>query len=139
MSKLVELLEGSQYARLSALPTPRSTKTFSVRDQSTVGKQQANAVDFFTNTYQTGFNIDKSKLTLTGFKKANTDNNTDYTGDNTSTVGALGTYTRLFNTYGKVGSLVLRYSASDTAKHFITMNSSAKGVELQYTAPTNYK
>ena len=59
MSKLEELFKGSQYARLNTIPG--GNKNFSVRNQSNTEQniRQGNAVDFFPNTYQDGFDVNK--------------------------------------------------------------------------------
>lgn len=145
MSKLVDLLKGSQYARLNSLsghsPNNASPKNFSVRKQSDTEKEvrQGNAVDFLSNTYQTGFNVDKTGLSVTGFRKAETTQTSDYTGNPTGTAtienNAFDSYNRFAldafrNSYSS--KLVHKYLATDSEKQYKTQQETAAGVVLTY-------
>lgn len=106
MSKLVELLgKTNLYSRLNTIkanPADANGKTYSVRKQSDDtaavpetkdrdGKvtqeakpstRQSNAINAFSDTYQTGFNVYKNSIAPTPatFRKADTSNATDFTG-----------------------------------------------------------
>ena len=139
MSKLVELLEGSKYARLTSIPG--GTKNFSVRKQSDTSKEirQGNAVDFFPNTYQTGFNVNKPSLSVQGFAKSTTEQSSDYTGNPTGTAtidnNAFDSYNRFAkdafrNSYNS--KLIHRYLATDTTEQYRTKQAASAGVVLTY-------
>ena len=139
MSKLLDLFNGSQYSRLNTIPG--GSKNFSVRKQSDTDQsvRQQNAVDFFGNTYQDGFDTGKTSLSVTGFQKSPTTQNSDFTGNpvGTATVenNAFDSYNRFAldafrNTYNS--KLVHRYLATDSTKQYKTQQETALGVVLTY-------
>jgi len=145
MSRLLDLFNGSQYARLNTLsghsPNNANPKNFSVRKQSDVTSEirQTNAVDFFTNTYQSGFKVDKPSLSVQGFAKSVTAQNSDYTGNPTGTAtlenNAFDSYNRFANnaarnTYNS--KLIHKYLATDTTKQYKTQQATTQGVILTY-------
>jgi hypothetical protein len=139
MSKLKELFEGSQYARLNTLPG--GNKNFSVRNQSNTEQsiRQGNAVDFFPNTYQDGFDVNKPSLSVQGFAKAPETQTSDYTGNPTGQAtilnNAFDSYNRFANdafrnTYNS--KLVHRFLATDSTKQYKTQQETSAGVVLTY-------
>lgn len=105
MSKLVELLTGTRYPRLTALSVPGTDTTYSVRNQrggndvetdntktpeenriavatARENKIQSTAAKFFPNTYQTGYNTFKNNVAtgVSSFRKSATAATTDFTG-----------------------------------------------------------
>lgn len=139
MSKLKELFEGSQYARLNSIPG--GNKNFSVRNQSNTEQsiRQGNAVDFFGNTYQDGFDINKPSLSVQGFAKSSTTQNSDFTGNpaGQATVenNAFDSYNRFANdsVRNRYGSkLIHRYLATDSTKQYKTQQATSVGVVLTY-------
>lgn len=147
MSKLVELLENTAlYTRLNKLPGPNTpgSKEFSVRNQSggkdanqeTIGK---NAVDFFSNSYQTGFNVFKQTLSTTGFQKAPDAQTSDYTGN---PLGTATTENNAFDSYNRFATdgfrnkynskLVHKYLATNSTSQYRTINEQTAGVKLVY-------
>ena len=145
MSKLVDLFQGSQYARLNTLsghsPNNATPKNFSVRNQSNTEQniRQENAVDFFPNTYQTGFKVDKPSLSVQGFAKSNAQQTSDFTGNPTGTATtentAFDSYNRfandsLRNSYSS--KLVHKYLATDSTKQYKTQQAASAGVVLTY-------
>jgi hypothetical protein len=139
MSKLKELFEGSQYARLNTLPGGR--KNFSVRKQSDTRQEvrQGNAVDFFDNRYQDGFDVDKPSLSVTGFRKAPESQNSDFTGSPTGQAtlenNAFDSYNRFANdafrnTYNS--KLVHRFLATDSTRQYKTQQQTSAGIVLTY-------
>ena len=137
MSKLLDLFNGSEYARLNSLPANNGTdKTFSVRDQSNTSPeiQQKNAANFIDtdNKIQKEFTVAESKnsLSVTGISKDPAKEFTTFTND------ALGTYaTRAVD--AKLAQykskLVQKYLATDSNKQYKTINSTSAGVVLGYT------
>jgi hypothetical protein len=139
MSKLLDLFNGSQYSRLNSIPG--GTKNFSVRNQSNTAKEirQGNAVDFFGNTYQDGFDVGKPSLSVTGFQKSPTTQDSDFTGNpsNPATVenNAFDSYNRFANdgfrnTYNS--KLIHRYLATNAEKQYTTQMSISEGLKLVY-------
>lgn len=136
MSKLLDLFNSSEYARLNNLPANNGTdRTFSVRDQSNASSeiQQKNAVNFIDplNKIQTEFTVAESKnsLSTTGVSK---DVNANYT---TFTTDALKTYeTRAVDPkLAQYNSkLVQKYLATDSNKQYKTKNSNTEGIKLIY-------
>mgnify|MGYP003342292997 FL=1 len=137
MSKLLDLFNSSDYARLNNLPANNgSNRTFSVRNQSNAAPEirQGNAVNFIDplNKTQNEFTVDEASNTLstTGVAK---DVNADYT---TYTKDALGTYaTRAVDPKLSQyrSKLVQKYLATDSNSQYVTKNSTSAGVELGYT------
>lgn len=139
MSKLEDLFNGSQYARLNTIPG--GNKNFSVRKQSNTDQsvRQENAVDFFGNTYQDGFDINKPSLSVQGFAKSPITQNSDFTGN---PAGAATVENTAFDSYNRFANdgfrnsynskLVHRYLATDSTKQYLTINSSAVGAVLTY-------
>lgn len=147
MSKLVDLFQGTQYARLDKLsghsPNTANAQEFSVRKQSNTDPtvRQGNADNFLNDTFQTGFKVDKPSMATSGFQKAATAQSSDFTGTTTGAVGtnantAFDTYTRTatdgFRTKYN-SNLLHRYLATDTSKQYVTQNSTTGGVVLGYT------
>ena len=139
MSKLKELFEGSQYARLNSIPG--GNKNFSVRNQSNTEQsiRQGNAVDFFPNTYQDGFDVNKPSLSVQGFAKAPETQTSDYTGNPTGQAtnenNAFDSYNRFAldafrNTYSS--KLVHKFLATDSTKQYKTQQETSAGVVLTY-------
>lgn len=139
MSKLLDLFNGSQYSRLNTIAG--GTKNFSVRNQSNTLDyiRQENAVDFFGDTYQTGFSVNQPTLSTTGFSKSPTEQSSKYTGNpsGTSTVqdNAFDSYNRFANnpfrnSYNS--KLVHKYLATDSTKQYKTQQETAAGVVLTY-------
>jgi hypothetical protein len=145
MSKLVDLFNGSQYARLDTIsghsPNNANPQSFSVREQSNTEQniRQGNATDFFGNTYQEGFNVDKPSLSVAGFQKSPLAQTSDYTGNAT---GLATTETNAFDSYNRFANdgfrntyeskLVHRYLATDSSKTYLAQNSTAQGAILSY-------
>lgn len=139
MSKLEELFKGSQYARLNTIPG--GNKNFSVRNQSNTEQniRQGNAVDFFPNTYQDGFDVNKPSLSVQGFAKAPTTQTSDYTGNpaGQATIlnNAFDSYNRFAldtfrNSYSS--KLVHKFLATDSTKQYKTQQETSAGVVLTY-------
>jgi len=139
MSKLKELFESSQYARLNSIPG--GNKNFSVRNQSNTEQsiRQGNAVDFFPNTYQDGFDVNKPSLSVQGFAKAPETQTSDYTGNPTGQAtienNAFDSYNRFAldafrNTYSS--KLVHKFLATDSTKQYKTQQETSAGVVLTY-------
>lgn len=142
MSKLLELFNGSQYSRLNTIPSgPAGSKNFSVRKQSNTEQsiRQENAVDFFGNTYETGFNVNKQTLSTTGFAKSETAQNSDFTGNPN---GVATTQNNAFDSYNRFANdgfrknynsrLIHKYLATDTTKQYAVINSVSQGLTLTY-------
>lgn len=139
MSKLLDLFNGSQYSRLSTIPG--GTKNFSVRNQSNTSQEirQGNAVDFFPNTYQDGFDVNKPSLSVQGFAKSPNTQTSDFTGN---PAGTATTENNAFDSYNRFANdsirnryeskLVHKYLATDSAKQYLTINSAAAGAVLTY-------
>jgi hypothetical protein len=146
MSTLVDLFNSSDYARLNTIsahsPNSANPQNFSVRKQSDVTKEirQTNAVDFIPNTYQTGFNVDKPSLSVAGFQKSVTTQDSDFTGTTTGAPGnnpntAFDSYYRYTADGLRVNynsKLVHRYLATDTSKQYLSQNSATQGIVLTY-------
>lgn len=159
MSKLVELLSSSQYDRLNTLeahsPNVANPKAFSVRNQSGLTENnvqntdliKANAVDFFGNTYQQGFNTFKPTLSTNGFRKSDTVTNiaSDFTG-NASIADIPTNENKAFYAYAKHTDDVLRtkyksqlihkYLATNSTKQYAVENNwpiTPQGLLLKYT------
>lgn len=139
MSKLKELFEGSQYARLNTIPG--GNKNFSVRNQSNTEQniRQENAVDFFPNTYQDGFDVNKPSLSVQGFAKAPETQTSDFTGNPTgqATVenNAFDSYNRFANdpVRNRYNSrLIHRYLATDSTQQYKTQQETSIGMILTY-------
>ena len=145
MSKLVDLFNSSDYARLNTIsahsPNSANPKNFSVRNQSNTEEniRQGNAVDFMGNTYQSGFNVDKPNLSVSGFQKSPLTQDSDFTGNPggvaTTENTAFDSYNRFANdafrnTYNS--KLVHRYLATDTSKQYLSQNSATQGIVLTY-------
>jgi len=148
MSKLVELLQNSEaYQRLNNIPgrSPNTSnpQNFSVRKQSDVEAptRQTNAVDFMSNTYQTGFNTGKIGLSVAGFQKSVNTQSSDFTGTTTGPAAkdantAFDSYYRYAEDSVRINyksKLVHRYLATNTNKTYATMNSTSAGLVLVYT------
>jgi hypothetical protein len=139
MSKLLDLFNGSQYARLNNIAG--GTKSFSVRKQSNTEEnvRQENAVDFFGNTYQEGFDVNQQTLSTTGFAKSPETQNSNYTGN---PVGTATTQNNAFDSYNRFANdafrnsysskLVHKYLATDSEKQYKTQQETAAGVVLTY-------
>ena len=139
MSKLEDLFNGSQYARLNTIKG--GDKNFSVRKQSNIEEniRQENATDFFGNTYQSGFDVNQPTLSTTGFAKSPESQNSKYTGDIDGTAttenNAFDSYNRfandsLRNSYSS--KLVHKYLATDSTKQYKTQQAASAGVVLTY-------
>lgn len=139
MSKLLDLFNGSQYSRLNTIPG--GTKNFSVRNQSNTEQniRQGNAVDFFPNTYQDGFDVNKPSLSVQGFSKSPTEQTSDFTGNPVGTAtrenNAFDSYNRFAldaarNRYNS--RLIHRYLATDSEAQYLTINSTAVGAVLTH-------
>jgi hypothetical protein len=149
MSKLVELLENRQkYDRLNKLsahsPNTATPKEFSVRNQSdlTLGREniiKSNSVDFFGNTYQTGFDAFRPTLSVTGFRKATEAQNSNFTGN---PVGVATTENNAFDSYNRFANdsvrksydskLVHKYLATNSEQQYKTERATAPGLVLTY-------
>jgi hypothetical protein len=144
MSKLLELFNGSDYARLTAVSVNNgTTANVSVRKQSNTDAaiRQENAANFIDPDakVQTEFTVDEATnaLSTTGIKKDGAANNTKFTDS------ALGTYAtrsadpKLIYINGDTSKLVQRYVAPSSAatldKNYGAMNATAKGIVLGYT------
>jgi hypothetical protein len=139
MSKLLDLFNGSQYSRLNTIPG--GSKNFSVRKQSNTEQnvRQENAVDFFPNTYQGGFDVNKPSLSVQGFAKSPTAQDSDFTGN---PVGAATIENNAFDSYNRFANdafrntynskLVHRYLATDSTKQYKTEQRTALGLVLTY-------
>ena len=141
MSKLINLFESSSFARLNSIAG--GGKNFSVRKQSNTDQsiRQENAVDFFGNTYQDGFDVNKPTMSTTGFAKSVNAQNSDFTGTTntpttTNTNNALDTYSRYANDEIRnryKSKLVHRYLATESAKQYKTQQETSAGIVLGYT------
>jgi hypothetical protein len=149
MSKLVELLKDKEkYTRLNSLsahsPNVATPKNFSVRNQSDLeeGRTEVisnNTVDFFGNTYQDGLKAFKPSLSVTGFRKSDATQTSDFTGNPT---GPATTENNAFDSYNRFANdairnkydskLIHRYLATDTSKQYKTEQASALGLVLTY-------
>jgi hypothetical protein len=139
MSKLLDLFNGSQYSRLNTLPG--GSQNFSVRKQSNTEQsiRQENAVDFFGNTYQDGFDTGKQSLSVMGFQKAPTSQTSDFTGN---PAGAATVENNAFDSYNRFANdafrntynskLVHRFLATDSTKQYNTQQETSAGVVLTY-------
>lgn len=147
MSKLLTLFNGSQYARLNSIAG--GTQNFSVRKQSDTleATRQSNAVDFFGNQYQSEFDVNKPTLSVQGFAKASTAQNSSFSGAGTTEVntGQASTANTAFDSYnrfandafrskypGTSGLTIHKYLATDSTKKYLTINSAAAGAVLTY-------
>lgn len=139
MSKLEELFKGSQYARLNTIPG--GNKNFSVRNQSNTEQsiRQGNAVDFFPNTYQDGFDVNKPSLSVQGFAKSPQTQTSDFTGNPTGQAtienNAFDSYNRFANdsVRNRYNSrLIHRYLATDSTKQYKTEQETSVGMILTY-------
>lgn len=139
MSKLEELFKGSQYARLNTIPG--GNKNFSVRNQSNTEQsiRQGNAVDFFPNTYQDGFDVNKPSLSVQGFAKSPQTQTSDFTGNPTGQAtienNAFDSYNRFANdsVRNRYNSrLIHRYLATDSTKQYRTQQETSIGMILTY-------
>jgi hypothetical protein len=142
MSKLKELFEGSQYARLNTLPG--GSKNFSVRKQSNIEQniRQENAVDFFGNTYQDGFDVNKPSLSAAGFRKALGAQTSDFTGEVSGPAAPAASGSNAFDSYNRFANdafrntynskLVHRFLATDSTKQYKTQQETSAGVVLTY-------
>lgn len=139
MSKLLNLFNGSQYARLNTIAG--GTRNFSVRNQSNTSQEvrQGNAVDFFPSTYQDGFDVNKQSLSVQGFAKSPTTQNSDFTGN---PAGTATTENNAFDSYNRFANdafrnsysskLVHKYLATDSTKQYKTQQQTSLGVVLTY-------
>lgn len=137
MSKLLDLFNSSDYARLNNLPANNGTdRTFSVRNQSNAAPEirQKNAVDFVDvgNKIQKEFTVDESDnaLSTTGISKDVNANNTTFTDGALKTYATRAVDSKLSQYNSK---LVQKYLATDTNKQYSTINSKAAGIVLGYT------
>lgn len=141
MSKLVELLESSNYARLNVLsghsPNNPNAKNFSVKLQSddVEDLKQQNATDFLdlSGTFQSGFTVLQSKntLSITGRRKANGNEYTRFTKTAQEYYDDLANDPNLKN-YGPASKLVQKYLATKSEAQYKTINEAASGVVLVY-------
>ena len=149
MSKLVELLKDREkYTRLNSIsahsPNVATPKNFSVRNQSDLeeGRETViggNTVDFFGNTYQDGFDAFKPSLSVTGFRKSDASQDSDFTGDPTADRG---TENNAFDSYNRFANdsvrknydskLVHRYLATNNEQQYKTQQAAAPGLILTY-------
>ena len=137
MSKLLDLFNSTEYARLNNLPANNGTnRTFSVRNQSDTdsGIRQTNATNFVDaqNKIQTEFTVDESKnsLSTTGVSKDAAASNTTFTNDALDTYKTRAVDPKLSQYRSK---LVQKYLATDSNNQYITKNSTSAGVVLGYT------
>lgn len=139
MSKLLDLFNGSQYSRLTTIPG--GTKNFSVRNQSNTDQaiRQGNAVDFFPNTYQGGFDVNKQSLSVQGFSKSPTEQTSDFTGNATGPATVENTAFDSYNRFALDAArnrynskLIHRYLATDSTTQYLTINSTAVGAVLTH-------
>lgn len=137
MSQLVDLLQGSKYARLTAMPANNGTdRTFSVREQSDANSEirQKNAVNFIDaqNKIQKEFTVDEEKnsLSTTGVSKSENAANSTFTDNALATYETRAVDPKLARYKSK---LVQNYLATDTNKQYVTKNSTASGIVLGYT------
>lgn len=144
MSKLLDLFNSSDYARLSNMPANNGTpRTFSVRKQSNTDSviQQENAVNFIDadQKIQTEFTVDEAKnaLSATGIAKDMGTDNTKFTAAALATYDTRSTDPKLVYINNNTSKLIQRYVAPSTAatagKQYSAMNSTAPGVVLGYT------
>lgn len=142
MSKLLNLFNGSQYARLNSISAgPAGSKNFSVRKQSNTGEniRQENAVDFFPNTYQNGFDVNQQSLSVQGFAKSPTTQTSNFTGN---PIGTATTENNAFDSYNRFANdafrnsysskLVHKFLATDSTKQYNTQQQTSAGVVLTY-------
>ena len=139
MSKLEDLFKGSQYARLNSIPG--GNKNFSVRNQSNTSQEirQENAVNFFPNTYQEGFDVNKPSLSVQGFAKSPETQTSDFTGDPDSEAT---TQNNAFDSYNRFANdpirnkyeskLVHKYLATNSEEQYKTKQAASAGVVLTY-------
>jgi hypothetical protein len=144
MSKLLELFNGSDYARLTSVGVNNgTTATVSVRKQSNTDAaiRQETAVNFIDplKTVQDEFTVNEATnaLSTTGISKAVEAKNTKFT------TAALGTYEtrsadpKLIYINGDTSKSFQRYvapSSEATANsNYAAKNSTAKGIVLGYT------
>jgi hypothetical protein len=139
MSKLLDLFNGSQYARLNTISG--GNKNFSVRNQSNTNQEirQGNAVDFFSNTYQSGFEVNRQSLSVQGFRKSDDTQTSKFTGN---TTGLSTTENNAFESYNRFANdasrnkynskLIHKYLATDTTKQYATIMSAGPGLTLTY-------
>lgn len=139
MSKLVDLFNSTQYARLNTIAG--GTKNFSVRNQSNTSQEirQGNAVDFQSEDYQKGFKVDKPTLSVEGFAKAPEAQNSDFTGNptGTATISKNG-----FDTYNRFAldssrknynsKLIHKFLATNNNEQYKTKQSASPGIVLTY-------
>lgn len=140
MSKLEELFNGSQYARLNSIPG--GNRNFSVRNQSNTEQniRQGNAVDFFPTPYQDGFDVNKQSLSVEGFAKSENTQNSDFTGDPSGPAtiqkNAFDSYNRFANDPIRnryKSQLVHKYLATNAEEQYKTKQSTTAGLKLVYT------
>lgn len=141
MSKLVDLLESTNYSRLSVLsghsPNNPNPKNFSVKLQSddVEDLKQQNAVDFvdLSGTFQKGFTVLESKnsLSITGRKKAVGNEYTRFTKTAQEYYDNMANDSNLKN-YGPSSKLVQKYLATKSESQYKTINEAASGVVLVY-------
>lgn len=162
MSKLVELLTQATDqkfgGRITTYPSQKlangEDRNFSVKKQGIDGQAvdgpnrteftaaAATAVNFYNDTYATGFTVGQGKsgisLSVGGFKKSATDDNTKYTG----TTGAESAANTALNRYGyyvsladriKFGTTSMANKATESNTHFAEVNKNTKGVLLGYS------
>ena len=139
MSKLLDLFNGSQYSRLNNIAG--GTQNFSVRNQSNTNQEirQGNAVDFFPNTYQSGFEVNRPSLSVQGFAKSPETQTSKFTGD---TTGPSTTENNAFDSYNRFANdafrnkydskLVHKYLATDSTKQYATIMATGPGLTLTY-------
>ena len=139
MSKLLDLFNGSQYSRLNNIAG--GGKNFSVRNQSNTEQniRQENAVDFFPNTYQDGFDVNKPTLSVQGFAKSPETQTSDFTGNPDS---AATTENNAFDSYNRFANdpirnkyeskLVHKYLATNSEEQYKTKQAASAGVVLTY-------
>lgn len=136
-SQLESLLRGSKYSRLSTLPTPGSTKTFSVRAQSddNEGVKQTTAVNFMDNgttaQIQSEFTVNQSKntLSITGRSKSPGNEYTKYTVRARDYYDILAADTNLKN---YKSALVHKYLQNEVNTHYKIKNQTTAGITLVY-------
>ena len=149
MSKLVELLKDKEkYSRLNSLsahsPNVATPQNFSVRNQSDLeeGREEVisgNTVDFFGNTYQAGLKAFKPTMSVTGFRKSDATQTSDFTGNPN---GAATTENNAFDSYNRFANdairnkydskLIHKYLATKTEEQYTTKMSITPGLKLVY-------
>lgn len=131
------LIASNLYNRLNQLPTPGSTRTFSVRNQSndSEGVRQSTAVNFMDSgdppQIQREFTVNQSRntLSITGRRKSDGSAYTKYTQRAQDYYDILVTDTNLKNYRSQ---LVHKYSQSDASKQYKQIKSNTAGVQLVY-------